>query len=219
MSTDLRAIAAIALLLAPAAIAQTEPRSNFFHDPFVQATKALKNCPVPEGPLYTDAQARAQSHIRVEKGTTCHYYGRCRLANAYLYDADIVARTARILALDGRFDNTSVWLLGQRRWVYLQGCVESRAAAKSLVQQIELIDDVEKVVDQLMVGESGVPPYPVAGSGDTSPLTMPVGAPPCCPGAGTGHRRLRAGHRCAQSAAAGRAAAPVNAGPASAAAS
>ena len=162
MSTVPRAIATAALLLAAAAVAQPEPRSNFFHDPFVQATKALKNCPVPEGPLYTAAEARAQSHIRIEKGTTCHYYGRCRLANAYLYDADIVARTARFLALDGRFDDTSVWLLGQRRWVYLQGCVASRDAAAALVQQIELIDDVEKVIDQLMVGESGAPPYPVA---------------------------------------------------------
>lgn len=160
----LGAVAAAALLLAPAALAQNESRSNFFHDPFVQATKALKNCPVPEGPLYTDAEVRAQTHIRVEKGTTCHYYGRCRLANAYLYDADIIARTARFLALDGRFDNSSVWLLGQRRWVYLQGCVESRAAAEALVQQVELIDDVEKVIDELMVGETGRPPYPVAGA-------------------------------------------------------
>ena len=124
--------------------------------------QAMKNCPVPEGPLYTDAEAKMQSHIRAEKGTTCHYYGRCRLANAYLYDPDIIARTARFLALDGRFDHTSVWLLGQRRWVYLRGCVESRAAAKALVQQVELIDDVEKVIDQLMVGEDGVPPYPTA---------------------------------------------------------
>ena len=162
MSTDLRVIAAALLVFVPAAMAQTEPRSNFFRDPFVQATKAMKNCPVPEGPLYTNAEAKTQSHIRAEKGTTCHYYGRCRLANAYLYDPDIIARTARFLALDGRFDHTSVWLLGQRRWVYLRGCVESRAAAKALVQQVELIDDVEKVIDQLMVGEDGVPPYPTA---------------------------------------------------------
>ena len=28
-------------------------RTNAFNDPFVQVTRAIPHCPVPEGPLYT----------------------------------------------------------------------------------------------------------------------------------------------------------------------
>jgi hypothetical protein len=164
----LKALRAIALPAAvvglTSAVAQTsgEPRTNFFNDPFIQATSALKNCPAPEGPLYTAAEARAQAHIRAEKGTTCHYHGRCRLPNAYLYDAEIIPRVARFIQLDPRFKDSSIWLLGQRRWVYLQGCIASKALAEELVREVRLIDDVESVVDQLMPGTGGRPSYPVA---------------------------------------------------------
>src|SRR6185436_17171864 len=83
----LHVVAMVAALAAPASRAQTEvPRANLFDDPFVQATRAIAACPPAEGPLVTAAEARAQSHLRAEKGTTCHYHGRCRLPNAYLYD-------------------------------------------------------------------------------------------------------------------------------------
>lgn len=148
------------VVLAADAHAQSEPRTNFFDDPFVQATGAMARCPAPEGPLYSAAEARAQAHVRIEKGTTCHYHGRCRLPNAYLYDKEIIPRVARFIRLDDRFKDSSIWLVGQRRWVHLQGCVASRAQADELVREIKLIDDVEAVVDQTMVGESGPPPYP-----------------------------------------------------------
>ena len=125
---------------------------------------AIQHCPVPEGPLHTEAEARAQSHMRAEKGTTCHYYGRCRLANAYLYDEDIAARVKQFIARGSRLDDSSIWLVGQRRWVHSQGCVASRSVADLLVQQVGLIDDVEKVVDPLMVGVDGASPYGVVDS-------------------------------------------------------
>ena len=154
---------AVAALLAPiSALAQAEePRSNAFDDPFLQATHAIAACPPAEPPLLTAAEVRAQSHLRAEKGTTCHYHGRCRLPNSYLYDKEIVPRVVRFIQLDDRFASSTVWVLGQRRWVYLNGCVASAAQASALEAEVRLIDDVEAVVNELMVGTAGKPPYAV----------------------------------------------------------
>jgi hypothetical protein len=146
-------------LCGAAAMAQEPARTNAFDDPFVQATRAIAVCPVAEGPLVTADEVRSQSHIRAEKGTTCHYHGRCRLPNAYLYDKDIVPRVVRFIELDSRFANSTIWVLGQRRWVYLKGCVANAEQAKALEGEVRLIDDVETVVNELMVGTAGTPPY------------------------------------------------------------
>ena len=156
-------LVACALAVSSAPQAQpAEPRSNVFDDPFVQATHAIAACPPAEPPLVTAAEARAQSHMRAEKGTTCHYHGRCRLPNAYLYDKEIVPRVVRFIQLDDRFANSTIWVLGQRRWVYLKGCVASAEQATALEHEVRLIDDVEAVIDELMVGGDGKPPYAVA---------------------------------------------------------
>ena len=156
------AFAAIVAFASSSAIGQTEePRSNAFDDPFLQATHAIAACPRAEGPLLTAAEVRAQSHPRAERGTTCHYYGRCRLPNAYLYDKEIVPRVVRFIQLDDRFASSTVWVLGQRRWVYLKGCVSSAAQASALEREVRLIDDVEAVINELMVGTAGKPPYAV----------------------------------------------------------
>jgi len=152
------ALALVLTCLASAPRAEDD-RSNAFDDPFVQVTRALAPCPVPEGPLYTAAQVRVQSHLRAERGTTCHYWGRCRLPNAYLYDKEIIPRVATFIQRDGRFQNTSIWILGQRRWVYLKGCVANQAQSDQLEAEVRLIDDVEAVINELMVGVSGTPRY------------------------------------------------------------
>jgi hypothetical protein len=152
----------LALASAAAPAADDGPRTNVFGDPFVQATHANAACPPAEPPLVTAAEARAQSHGRAERGTTCHYWGRCRLPNAYLYDKEIVPRVVRFITLDDRFANSTIWVLGQRRWVYLKGCVASAEQASALEREVRLIDDVEAVIDELMVGSSGNPPYAVA---------------------------------------------------------
>jgi BON domain len=154
-----RAAAALVLAGLASAPRADDERSNTFDDPFLQATRALPRCPVPEGPLYTAAQAKAQIHGRAERGTTCHYWGRCRLPNAYLYDKEIIPRVATFIQRDDRFQNTSIWILGQRRWVYLKGCVANQAQSDQLEAEVRLIDDVEAVINELMVGVSGTPRY------------------------------------------------------------
>ena len=69
-----------------------EERANFFGDPFLQVTSGIADCPQQQGPMITQAEMRAQSHGRIERGTSCFRSGRCRLRNSYLYDQEIVPR-------------------------------------------------------------------------------------------------------------------------------
>lgn len=153
----------LTLLLAGAA-AGAQPRTNAFDDPFVQATSALAGCPVPEGPLYTAEEVRALAHIRAQHGGSCYRSGRCRLPNSYLYDAEIIPRVRQFIREDGRFGDTSVWLLGQRRIVTLMGCVRSVQQGRALEQAVGLVDDVAGVVNLLHVpGDAAAPVrYPLA---------------------------------------------------------
>lgn len=156
-----RLLVALSLVACATAPNADEPRTNVFDDPFVRVTDRLARCPVPEGPLFTEAEARAQSHLRVEKGTTCYQWGRCRLPNAYLYDKEIIPRVATFIRRDERFAESSIWILGQRRWVYLKGCVANEEQSRELEREVRLIDDVEAVINELMVGAAGKPPYAV----------------------------------------------------------
>jgi hypothetical protein len=146
------------MLLATLVVAQ-EPRRNAFDDPFAVVMQGFAGCPIAEGPLLTEEQVRAEAHDRAQRGTSCWLAGRCRLHNAYLYDKEIIPRVVKAVKADGRYGDTSVWALGQRRWVWLKGCVarpEQRAALEGLVRNI---DDVEGVVNELMVGATAAPPY------------------------------------------------------------
>jgi BON domain len=144
---------------APTASAPAE-RRNWFDDPFLAATTGLPGCPVPDPPLMTEAEMQHDTHWRAERGTSCFRSGRCRLPNAYLYDKEIAPRVVQAIKVAGTFDDTSVWVEGQRRWVWLKGCVSTAAQAAELERMVRLIDDVEAVIPQLIVG-----------------TTMPVGAP------------------------------------------
>jgi osmotically-inducible protein OsmY len=146
------------LLLAAVAAAGDE-RRNVFDDPFLAVSTGLATCPIPQEPLLTEQQARSESHSRAERGTSCYLSGRCRLANSYLYDKEIIPRVRQAVLADGRFTNTSIWVLGQRRWVWLKGCVSSRKQSAAIEQLVRGIDDVEQVVNQLMVGTEGKPKY------------------------------------------------------------
>lgn len=128
-----------------------QERANFFNDPFIQATSGISTCPVPEGPLITEEDVRAQSHSRAERGTSCYQAGRCRLPNSYLYDKEIIPRIKKAIDANGSFADTSVWAEGQRRWVWLKGCVHDQAQADALEQLVRNIDDVEGVINQLSV--------------------------------------------------------------------
>ncbi|HMN74785.1 MAG TPA: BON domain-containing protein [Burkholderiaceae bacterium] len=137
-------------------------RSNVFDDPFVQVSAGLPDCPVPDVPGVTAQEARELAHDRAQRGVSCWLAGRCRLANAYLYDAEIIPRVQQALRYSGRFADTSIWASGQRRIVWLQGCVSSAGQAADAEQFVRRIDDVEGVVNQLMIGTGGAPAYRVA---------------------------------------------------------
>ena len=145
------ALRALAWLWPALAAGQEAPPSNAFNDPFVQATHGIAQCPVPEGPRYTADEVRALAHVRAQHGGSCYRVGRCRLPNSYLYDAEIIPRVQLYLREDGRFDNTSVWLLGERRLVTLMGCVQSAEQAQALEQAVGLVDDVMGVINLLQV--------------------------------------------------------------------
>lgn len=141
---------AAALMLA-AWPASAEERANYFNDPFIQVTSGIPSCPVPEGPLITEAQRREQAHGRIERGTTCFQTGRCRLPNAYFYDKEIIPRVKKAVDYTARFTDTSVWAEGQRRWVWLKGCVRSQEQSDALERLVRSIDDVENVINQLTI--------------------------------------------------------------------
>lgn len=128
-----------------------EERANYFHDPFLQVTSAISDCPPQQGPMITQAEMRAEAHARVERGTRCFQSGRCRLPNAYLYDQEIIPRVKQAILADGRFSETSIWVEGQRRWVWLKGCVRTRAEVGALERLVRNVDDVEAVINELVV--------------------------------------------------------------------
>jgi hypothetical protein len=148
----------LAAMLAAPSMAQEE-RKNWFEDPFLQVTSAIPHCPVPRPPGMTAAEYRAAAHVRAQHGTSCYHSGRCRLPNSYLYDKEIIPRVQQYIRRDGRFDDTTVWILGERRIVTLMGCVKSKEQAAEMVRTVGLVDDVMNVVDYLMVGTEGKPKY------------------------------------------------------------
>jgi hypothetical protein len=150
---------ALALL---AAAAPAQQRRNAFDDPFLQVTSALPGCPAPRPPGFSEEEIRKEEHVRAQHGTSCHYSGRCRLPNSYLYDQEIIPRVQQYIRRDGRFDDTTVWVLGERRIVTLMGCVKSAEQAEQMEKSVLLVDDVMGVVNYLMVGTRGVPRYPRA---------------------------------------------------------
>ena len=142
---------ALAALACAVGVAYAQERANYFNDPFVKVTSGLADCTVPEAPSLTPDEVRVQSHLRSERGTRCYLSGRCRLPNSYLYDQEIISRVKKAIDVDGRFAGTSVWAEGQRRWVTLKGCVRSKSQSEALVKLVRSIDDVEKVVNELVV--------------------------------------------------------------------
>jgi len=153
-------IATLALALLAAA-AHAQERRNVFNDPFLQVTSAIAGCPAPRPPGLTEQELRDAAHARAQHGGSCYRAGRCRLPDSYLYDKEIIPRVQLYLRQDGRFDATSVWVLGERRLVTLKGCVQSQEQALAMERAVLLVDDVMGVINQLMVGTGGAPPYDV----------------------------------------------------------
>lgn len=157
-----KALCALGLALCGATAGAQDVRRNPFDDPFAVVTSGINACPRAEAPLFTEEQIRNEAHDRAQRGTSCWLAGRCRLHSAYLYDKEIIPRVVKAVQADGRYPDTSVWALGQRRWVWLKGCVSRPEQREALERLVRLIDDVEGVVNELMVGTSGAPPYKTA---------------------------------------------------------
>jgi hypothetical protein len=136
--------------LALAQTADAPPRMNPFNDPFVQATSGAPACPVPRGPAYTEAEFRVEAHSRAERGTTCWLSGQCSEPNAYLYDARVAQGVVDALRADPQLAATSsIWIIAQRRFVYLQGCVASAAEAARAEAIAAGVRDVDRVIPTL----------------------------------------------------------------------
>lgn len=163
----MKKVALAAWLLAASPLAFAQKAGNLFGDPFVSVTSGMPGCPVPRGPYITEEAARVQQHVRSQHGGSCFRVGRCRLPNSYLYDREIIPRVQLYIREDGRFADTSLWILGERRIVTIFGCVRSQEQAIALERTVGLVDDVMNVVPYLMVGTDGAPPYKVVG--DTRP--------------------------------------------------
>ncbi|MDO8252351.1 MAG: BON domain-containing protein [Rhodoferax sp.] len=72
-------------------------------------------------------------------------------SNAYLYDKEIIPRVKEAILADGHFSDTSIWVEGQRRWVWLKGCVLASEQSIAMEQLVRGIDDVEAVINELAV--------------------------------------------------------------------
>jgi hypothetical protein len=131
------------------------PRVNRGHDPFFQISKAVSDCPVPLGPLETEQEWLDDSHYRIERGNSCWIEGRCRLSNAYLYDAEIADAVQRRLATLNVAthwrEQSTLWLTLQRRFIYVEGCVAPGFDKHTFLTELEKTADVERVIDNTVV--------------------------------------------------------------------
>lgn len=141
--------------------AQDAPLKNWFNDPFFALSRDMEQCPVPRGPFMTEAEMKAESHSRIERGTTCWMTGRCKEPNAYLYDTGIGEAIRVQLKDDSLPHGSSLWVTVKRRFVWLEGCVADPASVAALEAKLKEAPDVERVLVNVMHGTDGKPPYPL----------------------------------------------------------
>jgi hypothetical protein len=140
-------------------------RSNRGSDPFFQISKAIPACPIPLGPLETEREWNSEAHYRIERGNSCWVEGRCRLSNSYRYDAEIaeaVQRRLSTISLATQWrEQSSLWLLLQRRFIYVQGCVSPGFDKDKFLAELAKTADVDKVIDNTITDPKVRPlPYP-----------------------------------------------------------
>jgi hypothetical protein len=102
-------------------------RKNWFSDPFFQVRAGVARCPVPRGPLLTEAEMKSESHSRVERGTSCWMAGKCARPNAYLYDAALAKTVHARFDHSEAFKDASLWITIKRKFVWVEGCVAAGA--------------------------------------------------------------------------------------------
>lgn len=154
------ALLVAAMGLGGSAMAQESPRLNPFGDPFVAVT-AARPCAAPRGPAYTEAEIRQEAHYRAERGTSCWLAGRCSEPNAYRYDARIAEAATQALRDDAALADTALWLVAERRFITLLGCVADERQAARAAAIARAVPDVDAVLLQLAL-PGGAPSYPLA---------------------------------------------------------
>lgn len=146
------------LLTSPA---RAEELKNWFGDPFFHIGNGFPRCPVPRGPLLSEAEMRAESHSRIERGTSCWMAGECAQPNAYLYDAGIADAIRERMGQDPALRDASVWITVKRRFVWAEGCVTQAGQAARIEDLLKQVPEVERVFVDVMTGSDEKPPYPV----------------------------------------------------------
>jgi hypothetical protein len=149
----------VLVVICCAASAAGEERKNWFDDPFAQATHGLQRCPVPDGPVMTEQEMRTESHSRAERGTRCWLEKKCDSPSAYKYDKPINENATTRLGGDPRFKDTTIWVATLRGFVFLKGCARTQKQREQIVGAVGALPRVERVIDEIMVGTNGKPPY------------------------------------------------------------
>ncbi|MDN7182497.1 hypothetical protein M0D69_31655 [Caballeronia sp. SEWSISQ10-4 2] len=154
---------ALALVASQSALAD-DSLSNRGNDPFFQISKAIPQCPTPLGPLETEQEWLAEGHYRIERGNSCWVEGRCRLSNAYRYDAEIAEAVQRRLSTINPAthwrEQSSLWLMLQRRFIYVQGCVSPGFDKDKFLSELAKTADVDQVIDNMTTDPKANPlPY------------------------------------------------------------
>ena len=139
-------------------------RSNRGNDPFFQISKAIPQCPAPLGPMETEQEWQSEAHYRIERGNSCWVEGRCRLSNSYRYDAEIAEAVQRRLSTINMAthwrEQSSLWLMLQRRFIYVQGCVSPSFDKDKFLSELAKTADVDKVIDNTTTRPEATPlPY------------------------------------------------------------
>lgn len=144
-----------------------EELRNWGNDPFFQVSRAVASCPQPLGPLLTQQEWQREEHYRAERGNSCYIQGTCRLSSGYRYDSEIneaVKRRLTHIADQTQWESKStLWLMLQRRIIYVQGCVTADFDRQAFVKQLAETADVVTVIDQMAVlGPPDAIRYPLA---------------------------------------------------------
>ena len=149
-------VASTLVALASFAHAAQPERTNWFGDPYFQASKDIAGCPEPLGPLVTQEEALRQSHHRNERGLRCYLEKRCRLPNSFDYDREIAARIEADLPRIVPRPST-LWILVQGRRVWAYGCVAPGYRKGRLEKALRSVPDVELAVEEVRAGEGKIP--------------------------------------------------------------
>ncbi len=157
-----------ALSLPALLLAQDDPLGNWFNDPFFRVRNGVADCPAPLGPLTRRSASVSEAHYRVERGTSCWLAGQCEKPNAYLYDAQIGQAVADLFASASDFQDTSLWITVQRRFVYIDGCTNGERDVQ-LDRFVRTVPNVQMVFVDVRHGPGAHVPYQIAPAGGTPP--------------------------------------------------